>query len=813
MITKDSEIVVPSISNSYSDKKSLSLHYFFPMFVCVVGLVVLFGSGHVAEGGSVSYALDHVNGFHSYGGEDSVGGFDNPSNETDNGNGHSAPLACAVNKQKSNRACVNAGSSFNKWLRFGVFSVYEKSSPNNGGTVLMTVRDGAGQNYGWSSFWKAPSLSGSGSDLEKPFQYGYTKSNNGESAKSNGIKGSGLFNGGPNGEAWNISNADVYDTPGAKKNLKNLYDDASYSNLGKSTIYVTKNSTVRLEWSCQPYQIQYFEGKCAYGGDCTVAKMLRLFDGAQLANLPSGNGNKSRSGVVDVTVKADANYSMRCESSGYSGGSFNFGSVGSWSLNKQDSQFMKIAIKVVEKPTGWIRHNEVGESAGTTNGDFDVRIDDTSGKATFRLQAHAAADSGDSMKNTSIFYDNSNYTTSGDVNDSFRTFNIDTPGTHTFYAEAKTDAYSDWTRMSGANLTVTVLCPVGQIENGAGACVDEEVNIVVFNGTLKEGEADGRFKVTRLGSGTLDVNFSIGDENGRAIRAPCDELLEQDYHLEEGSTGTSIACGTEDTILRFTGDTTIMTVWVRVHDDSLFEPGPEETVSMNIEPGDGYEVGSENTATVSIEDNEAEPMVNMEINTGSGYTQVTKVEIVPNTVIFLKATLTGSANTCSYGANHVGSGGSAYGAYGDGLDSLLLNGVDIDENIDEPGPGSKNATEFTAQCVLAGANGVNYPASDSIRVTTRGDVVLEATDYTVRPGQKTTLLWDVNAHDISTCSLIGPGINLDGAAGELVITDEAYGGSEEVTIYQRSEYTLDCTDTNDGSDKATIEIVPQIFES
>ena len=375
--------ILKNIDRKVEGRKNFLRLCIVAALLSVVSSAIFFATSSVAFAG-VGYALERVSGFHSYGNDRSVGGFNNGSNRTDSAGGNPAPLACAVNKQKSSRACINAGSSFNKWLNFGVFSVYDPTKKSNGGTRILTFRDGGGgEDDGYRYFWKAPSLTGNippGFDRERLFQIGTTKESNGESAKNNSLGGNWLFN----GKHWTITKGEMN---GAQRGLRNLYGKYSMSSPGNTTITVARGETVRLEWSCQPYQIQYFQSDCGTKRDnCTVGKMLRLFDGAVLSGLPSNNGGVQRKGSRNVEPTGNATYKLQCKSSSTSGSWATGDTVngktryaqGTWSVARQDSPSMNFNIVVVDPPVttlhAWTAKTSVVANPNTITVDPGERV-------------------------------------------------------------------------------------------------------------------------------------------------------------------------------------------------------------------------------------------------------------------------------------------------------------------------------------------------------------------------------------------------------------------------------------------------------
>ena len=704
--------------------------------VFLASTLIFLASSPLAHAG-VGYALDRVSGFHSYGSNQSVGGFDNSGNHTDSPGGSPAPLACAVNGQNSNRACMNAGGS-SKWMDFGVFSVYESDDPNDGGTKIMNVQDtSGGGDDGWRYFWQAPTLTGAEKDgftIEHFFQMFHTKDTNGENAKDTSMSSNRLFN----GKWWNISKAEMGEATGANRGLKSLYNKYSMKSPGNSTITVNKNEVVRLEWACQPYQVQYFQADCENGSDnCTVGKMLRLFDGAELSGLPSGNGSTAANSSRNISATVDATYSLRCVSSGTSG-SWNGDyvvaklggnttakkSTGTWNVAKREGPWMSFNIRVMGV-TLYTRYLSGGAwTAATTN-------DITTGPGD-RVQVYYTATNATSCSSP-------DFATGGATSGWFEVTEP-TPGSYKNY---------------------TVNCV------GAGGVSDSDSSRVTVN--------DYPTPTVSCSASPTAVKTSIGVE-WRAVASGGAGTYIYDWEGSESLSGSTAIVskaysdpGTKTGRVKVTASGK-SSAWTACSKSVVVTCPSTHTLQGN------KCVWKSPSARLYVRSTTA----------GIGWTQ-NDIIIESGDDIDLEWE-SENAVRC------------------DGVETFSTGGALNGTQLNVVAPASGKQIKYEVEC----ENGNTPPQTGRADVVVRtiGDVSLTADRRNVRQGDTVTLTWNTGFRAPDNCSLTGPGVNENPVA-----TGAIYTGTEQVTITERSEYILLCSEEDGGEARATIEIVPTIFES
>ncbi|HEX4799166.1 MAG TPA: hypothetical protein VFV22_01375, partial [Candidatus Paceibacterota bacterium] len=84
-----------------------------------------------------------------------------------------------------------------------------------------------------------------------------------------------------------------------------------------------------------------------------------------------------------------------------------------------------------------------------------------------------------------------------------------------------------------------------------------------------------------------------------------------------------------------------------------------------------------------------------------------------------------------------------------------------------------------------------------------GPVTITATPRIVPIGKDTTLTWNLNGNDSSTCTLTGGTLNITGT--------DLDDGTETVTVRARTKYTLSCTSGYTGF--VYVDIVPTGYET
>jgi hypothetical protein len=303
---------------------------------------------HVETLSAAMYEAVTYSGIHSYGAGNSA--YSNFAAPPDTASGYPAPLGCSrVNGSLYGQVCSQADNFYNN---FGVFGIYETTNPARGYFQYFTADAPAftGNHRGWAEFWSAPNI--------------YQKTSTGEILLTNAGRGLGsppneetiaayVFNGGPSGDPG--TNAPGFITPGAPSygqfsngrwltinngsplaedsnafdgNLYNIVPSApitgrpAYAPSGANPLTVPAGTNMTLEWTCQPYQIQYWsEGSCggALGGsDCSSAKSIRLFNGVTTSGGGGIFAQTARAGAVQVRPFKSSTFNAACVSPAFS---------------------------------------------------------------------------------------------------------------------------------------------------------------------------------------------------------------------------------------------------------------------------------------------------------------------------------------------------------------------------------------------------------------------------------------------------------------------------------------------------------------
>ncbi|NLY02135.1 MAG: hypothetical protein GXY83_39125, partial [Rhodopirellula sp.] len=140
------------------------------------------------------------------------------------------------------------------------------------------------------------------------------------------------------------------------------------------------------------------------------------------------------------------------------------------------------------------------------------------------------------------------------------------------------------------------------------------LSIIATDPIAAEPSNHGSYRIQRAGStaAALSVDFSVG---GSAERGAADDYVLKIDGTEVEGTTISLAAGQE-----------IVDVTLEVVDDSLSESS--ETAVLTLEPAAGYAVGTLNTATVTIADNEFVTITAIESNaaepSGNGTYRITR---------------------------------------------------------------------------------------------------------------------------------------------------------------------------------------------
>jgi hypothetical protein len=261
--------------------------------------------------------------------------------------GYPAPLGCSrTNGSLTGTVCSQTDNFYNV---FGYFGIYETVSPNRG--YFQTFRADApayvGSHRGWSEFWSAPNIYKKTATGGEVLLTSAGSGLMGDNANEESIAAF-IFNGGPSGDPG--FNAPGFITPGAPSfgqfsngrwltinngtplaeddnaNDGALYDIVAnppvtgrpaFAPGGASALVVPAGSNMTLEWTCQPYQIQYWNesdcGGVGSGGNCSSAKSIRLFNSVTTGG--AGFAQTARAGAASVRPYQDpTHYTLACVS-------------------------------------------------------------------------------------------------------------------------------------------------------------------------------------------------------------------------------------------------------------------------------------------------------------------------------------------------------------------------------------------------------------------------------------------------------------------------------------------------------------------
>jgi plastocyanin len=435
---------------------------------------------------AIGYALSQIPGMKSFGDAAGPNAHTNPTNST---NGWPAPKGCSFGSDAAYETCVHNNSN----NIFGVFSGKNTADTINlgKGKINYFKAEPSGDDLdGFRMFWSPPTITHTrvttcfsdsncvtpptltGDDLRRDFNAAFHIEDDGSDAPDKVAGNNSTFSGGN----WLVTKANLYSSKNKEatgKQFQNVSATTRTYSLG-SDVVIPVGGSARLEWVCQPYQINYWDAFCGSlnNSKCTNARILDLFDRVA-TNIP-GVSAGTINGSATVSPTSNTTYTLKCRSEGRSAGPVTYGIPPtspsspvegpyrfSYTTDTEDGPLMSVTVKVANAPTSRIQANGAA---------YNTNIAVAAGTSV-SLHANYTIDPDDLIKDTRIMRDGTTvvYTQSSASADITAPSFAAVAGTaYTYTPQIRTLGYPAW-RNSGGSVRVTV-CQTGQVVSG-GACV------------------------------------------------------------------------------------------------------------------------------------------------------------------------------------------------------------------------------------------------------------------------------------------------------------------------------------------------------
>lgn len=562
-------------------------------FALLVGVAVFIGNSEpvrvvlqeiepTSQTGNMYYARTDQ-GLTSYGNSGSRNAENSSGNQNGGDAGYPAPLGCAYDENSSDERviCVHNNNYHNI---FGVMSVYKENQESVGDSIYFRGEEAGAGFDGWRQMWAAPlvyRVTGSGDELlpssgaapSQPtvFNIIFKRTSPGEDAHTH-VNSAGYFG----GDYYTESNTDNITTSERRASLRNLPTEIFNND---DSITVPAGVPVRIEWACQPYQINYFEYWCGsadeLSGDpeCTTARILNMFDWVDTRNIHSDNDGPETSSASTPIVKNPYNdtlYRVQCEADGHT---ITRSGVG---VGYPTSQTFKAVIPDRSGP--WMNFTVYTINAGdaTTTSLSPKQYKYVGETATIdwravdvyscRLYKTGGPSSGDLDSTTRLDpYCNTLRSST--------TASFTQPGTYQYtltYRRYTTAGVAvDYTQSTEVGVT----CPAGTTWDGS-ICSGPATITISSSGSATEGGSSASVTFTRTGStaSALVVNFTTSNT---AVR-------NTDYSL----SGGSIAVPNGTTVTIPAGSASVIATVAPRANDSSYQGNKIATIS--VASGSGY---------------------------------------------------------------------------------------------------------------------------------------------------------------------------------------------------------------------------------
>lgn len=442
-----------------------------------VAVLLSDSAGHPAQGSATSrtaaigYALNQVSGMKSFG---SAAGPNAQTQATNSDTGWPAPLGCSFGSNYE--TCVQNNSN----NIFGVFAGKNTADTVNLGKGTITyfkAEPTGGDLDGFRMFWSPPTIthtrvqtcfSGTncvvppvltGDDLRRDFNGAFHIEDSGDEAPNKVAGNESTFNGG----SWLITKANLYSSKNKEATGKQFQDVSATTktySIGNDVV-IPVGGSARLEWVCQPYQINYWDAFCGSlnNSKCINARILDLFDQV-VTNIPGVNSS-TINGAATVSPTANTTYTLKCRSVGRSGGPVTYGVAPtspsspvegpyrfSYTTATQDGPLMSVTVKIAGAPTSRIQANSAA---------YNTNIEVAAGTPVV-LHANFTLDPDDVIIDSRIVRDGSTvvYTqTSSSADITAPSFAAAAGTAYTYSPQVRTLGYPAW-RNSGGSVKVTV---------------------------------------------------------------------------------------------------------------------------------------------------------------------------------------------------------------------------------------------------------------------------------------------------------------------------------------------------------------------
>jgi len=225
----------------------------------------------------------------------SAGWYDSGAGQTLYDGGWPAPLLCYFN---GDTPCINNvnNASVSK-IRYGFFGASQGTDPSNGYGQYFTASSTGGRH---TAIWVRPTKSGANilptltvEDINQEYQ-------------STGV----LFD---YWNGYNYGNSDSAAISAADESWDPRVVTVANPSTGQNSVTIPLNTGIRLEWACQPYQINQISDYF-FPSNWLYDHRIRLFDSVITTNI-SGNPTSPSGSVIMTPPLGATTYSVQCKAS------------------------------------------------------------------------------------------------------------------------------------------------------------------------------------------------------------------------------------------------------------------------------------------------------------------------------------------------------------------------------------------------------------------------------------------------------------------------------------------------------------------
>lgn len=463
---------------------------------------------------AIGFAIK-TEGFKSYGNDAGRGAHDNPTNSN---TGWPSSLGCTVGRIDSPSAPQELCVHNDKQNIFGVLSVWDVQDESDYRIAYFKADPPGGNQDRWRAFWSVPTITeritcttpdtGCGplpspaSPAEKRRMFHVVSIVDGDPSRAtnylqrSGSAYTGLFE--RNGRVgFAVADKDKFAESRIDDLLEAGFQDISSAvrtlSYGKSYVVVPIGGSVKLEWVCQPLQVNFFEEDDAAGNNKnTTGRILDLFDSVRTRNIPGVSSSDINSQKTISNITTNTTYEVSCVSKGRGpislGQYYDTGRTISFTTEDEPSPWMKVEVRVALPPTSRIQANDNA---------YNTNITVTHGTPV-NIRATYTAGANDSIVDRGILRDGSSVASNPSGSDRIFTYTATVGTNYTFTSRTKTKEYPEW--RNGGSVTVRVVCPSGQTQSG-NTCISSTLPTVTLTQSAATTQSGTAFTVTYGRSG------------------------------------------------------------------------------------------------------------------------------------------------------------------------------------------------------------------------------------------------------------------------------------------------------------------------